>query len=193
MSLADIKAKIEADAKAEAEEIIGKFKEQADEILAAARLESEKIQKRLEEKIRSEETEVRRRKKIVADLEVRKLDLGARRELIEMTFNKALDVLSQTSDSGYLAFMEGLMAEGAANGDEEVLLAKNEKRVTKKWIEEFNEKYKKRLSLSDEIVPGSGGFALRRNDISVNCTLEVLLRWVREDMEAEVVSRLFSE
>ncbi|HCR38400.1 MAG TPA: hypothetical protein DIV80_02825 [Synergistaceae bacterium] len=193
MSLADIKAKIEADAKAEAEEIIGKFKEQADEILAAARLESEKIQKRLEEKIRSEETEVRRRKKIVADLEVRKLDLGARRELIEMTFNKALDVLSQTSDSGYLAFMEGLMAEGAANGDEEVLLAKNEKRVTKKWIEEFNEKYKKRLSLSDEIVPGSGGFALRRNDISVNCTLEVLLRWAREDMEAEVVSRLFSE
>lgn len=193
MSLADIKAKIEADAKAEAEEIIGKFKEQADEVLAAARLESEKIQKRLEEKIRSEETEVRRRKKIVADLEVRKLDLGARRELIEMTFNKALDVLSQTSDSGYLAFMEGLMAEGAANGDEEVLLAKNEKRVTKKWIEEFNEKYKKRLSLSDEMVPGSGGFALRRNDISVNCTLEVLLRWVREDMEAEVVSRLFSE
>ena len=193
MSLADIKAKIEADAKAEAEEIIGKFKEQADEILAAARLESEKIQKRLEEKIRSEETEVRRRKKIVADLEVRKLDLGARRELIEMTFNKALDVLSQTSDSRYLAFMEGLMAEGAANGDEEVLLAKNEKRVTKKWIEEFNEKYKKRLSLSDEMVPGSGGFALRRNDISVNCTLEVLLRWVREDMEAEVVSRLFSE
>ncbi len=63
MSLADIKAKIEADAKAEAEEIIGKFREQADEILAAARRESEKIQKRLEEKIRSEETEVRRRKR----------------------------------------------------------------------------------------------------------------------------------
>jgi V/A-type H+-transporting ATPase subunit E len=117
MSLADIKAKIEADAKAEAEEIIGKFREQADEILAAARRESEKIQKRLEEKIRSEETEVRRRKKIVADLEARKLGLGARRELIEMTFNKVLDILSQTPDARYLAFMEGLMAEGAVNGD----------------------------------------------------------------------------
>jgi V/A-type H+-transporting ATPase subunit E len=193
MSLADIKAKIEADAKAEAEEIIGKFREQADEILAAARRESEKIQKRLEEKIRSEETEVRRRKKIVADLEARKLGLGARRELIEMTFNKVLDILSQTPDARYLAFMEGLMAEGAVNGDEEVLLAKGEKRVSKKWIEEFNEKYKKRLSLSNDMVPGSGGFVLRRSDINVNCTLEVLLRWAREDMEAEVVSRLFSE
>lgn len=193
MSLADIKAKIEADAKAEAEEIIGKFREQADEILAAARRESEKIQKRLEEKIRTEETEVRRRKKIVADLEARKLGLGARRELIEMTFNKVLDILSQTQDARYLAFMEGLMAEGAVNGDEEVLLAKGEKRVSKKWIEEFNEKYKKRLSLSDDMVPGSGGFVLRRSDINVNCTLEVLLRWAREDMEAEVVSRLFSE
>lgn len=193
MSLADIKAKIEADAKAEAEEIIGKFREQADEILAAARRESEKIQKRLEEKIRSEETEVRRRKKIVADLEARKLGLGARRELIEMTFNKVLDILSQTQDARYLAFMEGLMAEGAVNGDEEVLLAKGEKRVSKKWIEEFNEKYKKRLSLSNDMVPGSGGFVLRRSDINVNCTLEVLLRWAREDMEAEVVSRLFSE
>ena len=99
MSLADIKAKIEADAKAEAEEITGRFKEQADEILAAARLESEKIQKRLEEKIRSEETEVRRRKKIVADLEARKLDLGARRELIEMTFDKAIVVLYGTPDA----------------------------------------------------------------------------------------------
>ena len=193
MSFADIKAKIEADAKAEAEEIIGKFREQADEILAAARRESEKIQKRLEEKIRSEETEVRRRKKIVADLEARKLGLGARRELIEMTFNKVLDILSQTPDARYLAFMEGLMAEGAVNGDEEVLLAKGEKRVSKKWIEEFNEKYKKRLSLSNDMVPGSGGFVLRRSDINVNCTLEVLLRWAREDMEAEVVSRLFSE
>ncbi|HPQ77262.1 MAG TPA: V-type ATP synthase subunit E [Synergistales bacterium] len=193
MSLADIKAKIEADAKAEAEEITGRFKEQADEILAAARLESEKIQKRLEEKIRSEETEVRRRKKIVADLEARKLDLGARRELIEMTFDKALVVLSRTPDARYLAFMEGLMAEGAVTGEEEVLLAKGEKRVTNRWIEEFNEKYNKRLSLSEEMVPGSGGFVLRRSDINVNCTLEVLLRWAREDMEAEVVSRLFSE
>jgi V/A-type H+-transporting ATPase subunit E len=43
------------------------------------------------------------------------------------------------------------------------------------------------------MVPGSGGFVLRRSDINVNCTLEVLLRWAREDMEAEVVSRLFSE
>jgi V/A-type H+-transporting ATPase subunit E len=73
------------------------------------------------------------------------------------------------------------------------LLAKGEKRVSKKWIEEFNEKYKKRLSLSNDMVPGSGGFVLRRSDINVNCTLEVLLRWAREDMEAEVVSRLFSE
>ncbi len=111
----------------------------------------------------------------MADLEARKLGLGARRELIEMTFNKVLDILSQTPDARYLAFMEELMAEGAVNGDEEVLLAKGEKRVSKKWIRRIQRKIQKRLSLSNDMVPGSGGFVLRRSDINVNCTLEVLL------------------
>ncbi len=193
MSLADIKAKIESDARAEADEIIVKFREQADEILAAARQESEKLQKRLDEKIKFEEAEVRRRKKIVADLEVRKLDLGARRELIDMTFNNALKMLSQTPDARYMSFMEGLLAEASVTGDEEVSFAKGDKILTGKWVEAFNEKYNKRLSYSEEKVPGSGGFVLRRGDIYVNCTLEVLLRWTREHMEAEVVRRLFTE
>ena len=50
--------------------------------------------------------------------------------------------------------MAGLMADGAVTGEAEVLLAKGEKRVTNRWIEEFHVKYKKRLLLSENRVAG---------------------------------------
>ncbi|HQL03343.1 MAG TPA: ATPase, partial [Synergistales bacterium] len=93
MSLADIKTKIEADARNEAEGILGQFRAQADEILVTARRESEMLDRKLQERISHEEGEVRKRKTIVADLEVRKLMLGAKRELVDLVYEKAMAIL----------------------------------------------------------------------------------------------------
>ncbi|MDO9508093.1 MAG: V-type ATP synthase subunit E [Thermovirgaceae bacterium] len=192
MSLEDIKVKIEADAKAEAREIIGRFEEQAGEILKTANAEIEELNRRLDKKIKSEETEIHRRRKIVANLDVRKIDLGARRELITRAFSEGLDLLSGTPRDKYVPFMSALLKRSVVSGDEIVYVGAEEKYLDQKWIDDFNNKEKTKLNLSGERIPASGGFTARRGDIYVNCTWEVLLRWVREDMEAEVVNRLFS-
>ena len=191
MSLADIKSKIEADAMNEAEEILGQFRAQADGILSEAKQESEKIDQKLQERIRYEENEVRKRKAIVADLEVRKLILGARRELIDLTFSKALDVLSSMPKKKYVAFMTKLLESPEVSGDEEIFLCRGEKLLDGEWLDEVNVRRKFNLILSQERIPGTGGFVLRKGRIDINCTWDVLLGWIKKDLEAEVVERLF--
>lgn len=191
MSLADIKSKIEADAMNEAEEILGQFRAQADGILSEAKQESEKIDQKLQERIHYEENEVRKRKAIVADLEVRKLILGARRELIDLTFSKALDVLSSMPKKKYVAFMTKLLESPEVSGDEEIFLCRGEKLLDGEWLDEVNVRRKSNLILSQERIPGTGGFVLRKGRIDINCTWDVLLGWIKKDLEAEVVERLF--
>lgn len=82
MSLADIKAKIEADAKAEADDIIGRFKEQAEDTSKAVKAEIEKLRVIAEKKIEIEKTEILRRRKIVANLDVGKIELGDRKSVV---------------------------------------------------------------------------------------------------------------
>ncbi|HON33806.1 MAG: V-type ATP synthase subunit E [Thermovirgaceae bacterium] len=191
MSLADIKAKIETDARNEAKEILGQYRAQADEILAGARRESEMLGKKLQERISHEEGEVRKRKAIVADLEVRKLMLGAKRELVDLVYKKAMEILSSLPRDRYVGFMTKLLGSPEVSGDEEVFLCKGERTLDQKWLDEVNAQKKSNLTLSQERVHGSGGFVLRKGRIDINCTWDVLLSRVREDMEAEVVDRLF--
>jgi V/A-type H+-transporting ATPase subunit E len=191
MSLEDIKARIEADAKAEAEGITEKFREQADEIVKAAKAEMEKLEKTTKTRIKNEEIEILRRRKIVADLDVRKIQLGTKRDLIDRTFEKALLTLSKMPGGKYVPFMTDLLERSVSSGDEIVYVGKEEKILDEKWIADFNSRKKTKLTLSSERVPASGGFVARRGDIYVNCTWDVLLRRIREDLETEVVNRLF--
>ncbi|HOG14453.1 MAG TPA: V-type ATP synthase subunit E family protein [Synergistales bacterium] len=191
MSLADIKTKIEADARNEAEGILGQFRAQADEILVTAKRESEMLDKKLQERINHEEGEVRKRKTIVADLEVRKLMLGAKRELVDLVYEKAMAILSSLPRDRYAGFMTALLGSSEVSGDEEVFLCKGEKVLDQKWLDEVNAQRQYNLTLSQDRVQGSGGFVLRKGRIDINCTWEVLLGRVKEDLEAEVVDRLF--
>ncbi|HPD97313.1 MAG TPA: V-type ATP synthase subunit E [Synergistales bacterium] len=191
MSLEDIKARIEADAKAEAEGITGKFRDQADEVMKVAKAEVDKLEKATQSKIKTEETEILRRRKIVAELDVRKIQLGTKRDLIDKAFQKALSILSKMPGEKYVPFMTGLLDRSVSSGDETVYVGKEEKILDEKWISDFNSRKKTKLTLSSERVPASGGFVARRGDIYVNCTWDVLLRRIREDLETEVVNRLF--
>lgn len=191
MSLADIKTKIEADARNEAEGILGQFRAQADEILVTAKRESEMLDKKLQERINHEEGEVRKRKTIVADLEVRKLMLGAKRELVDLVYEKAMAILSSLPRDRYAGFMTALLGSSEVSGDEEVFLCKGEKVLDQKWLDEVNAQRQYNLTLSQDRVQGSGGFVLRKGRIDINCTWDVLLGRVKEDLEAEVVDRLF--
>jgi V/A-type H+-transporting ATPase subunit E len=192
MSLADIKNKIQADANAEAEQIIENAKAQADEINKETDSRIQEIKDFYKERFNKEKPEILNRREIVAKLDVEKIELGVKQSLIQNAFDEALKSLTSLSKDKYLGFVEALLDQAVETGQEEILLGESEKKITKEWINTYNDKKGKKLVLSKDKLPISGGFVLRNENISTNCSFEMLLNWIREDLEADVVKRLFS-
>lgn len=193
MALADIRRKIEDEAALKAETLLKEAKEQAGRIRSDAEAEIERSRAQYAAQLEAEAPEVARRAAIMADLDVRRLLLGARQELIGQSFDGALDRLLSLGREPYLAFMEKLLDQAVNTGDEELLVASDEKHLDASWLESYNTKKGQRLTLSDEHPRIRGGFILRRGRISENCSLETLVRWLRDDLESDLTARLFAQ
>lgn len=192
MSLADIKNKIATDAKQESEFIIQKAQEQIDEIRTKSDAEILLLEESYHGRFKKEEPEILNRREIVAKLDVKKLELDAKQQLITMAFNEAVKALSNLSKDKYLGFIKVLLEESVETGKEIVFLSEKEKNFTKAWLDVYNEEHKTSLTISKEKVSISGGFILQNEDIDTNCSFDMLVSWNREDLEADVVKRLFS-
>lgn len=192
MSLADIKAKIEADAREEAGKIIGKAREMAMAVSREADGEIRKIEESYSARLEKEEPEILRRRQIVADLDVKKIELGVRQNAIGAAFRSALDVLKGLPADQYLSFVEKLLDRAVESGNEKLCLSSTERHLTREWLAGYNQRRNRSLSLGEERKDISGGFILQQGDVETNCSWEMLLLWIRDDIEADVVQRLFS-
>ena len=81
MSLAQITEKIRNDAQKEADEILSKAKAQAEAITSKAEKECAGIQEGFDERFGAERPEIMKRREIVANIDVSKMMLSAKREL----------------------------------------------------------------------------------------------------------------
>lgn len=193
MALADIKEKILAEATKEKEALLGAAKKEQDQILGEAKKTAQTIKMETEEKLKKEIPLVLKRREAVAGLDVRKEMLGAKRELIEKSFESAAQGIETLPKEAYQTFMTNLLKEAVETGNEEVLLGEEENILDAAWIEAFNTASGKNVTLSGEKTPrGKRGFVLRNNLIEVNCTVRTLIRSLRDDLEADVAKRLFA-
>ncbi|MDY3867836.1 MAG: V-type ATP synthase subunit E [Pyramidobacter sp.] len=191
MALADIRKKIEQDAANEASALLDQARKQADALNAEADAEVSKSEAYYQNLYEVEAPEIFRRAEIVAGIDVKKLVLGAKQELIGKSYDMALENLCALSDDAYLAFMEKLLDQAVSSGNEELLIGANEKKINQAWLDAYNSSKGKNLTLAAEKADIKGGFILRNGKISENCSLETLLRWLRDDLESDVVKRLF--
>ena len=191
MALADIRKKIEQDAANEAAKLLDEARKQADVLNADADAEISKSKKYYDGLYAAEAPEVRRRAQIIANLDVKKLRLGAKQELIGRSFDGALARLCKLAGDKYLAFMEKLLDQAVSSGDEELLAAAGEKRIDQAWLDKYNASRGRKLTLSAEKSEIKGVFILRNVRISTNCSLETLIHWLKDELESDVVKRLF--
>ena len=193
MALADITAKIEADAKQQAEEHRAKAQEQIRSLKTATEREIRELEASFDDRFQKERPEILRRRETVAKLDVRREKLNARRAAIARCFDEALrSLLSQDRDT-IARLTEVLLLEAAETGDETVHVGPQEKVLDEAWLQDFNSRHGKRHSLCPERdVRIRGGFLLARDRVQTNCTWEMLLRTFQEDREADVVKQLFA-
>ncbi|HRV97996.1 MAG TPA: V-type ATPase subunit subunit G family protein, partial [Aminobacteriaceae bacterium] len=94
MSLADIKKKIENDARDEAGRILEKARENVEAIKKNAADEIKKMENGYSDRFKKEQPEILRRREIVAGLDVKKIELGVRQQAITDAFQSALKTLA---------------------------------------------------------------------------------------------------
>lgn len=193
-----IKARIEADAKAEAEAI-----------LAQAAGECKAIRAEYEEKAKDEywrvvqagvrEAEQRvQRLERTAKLEAKKSILSMKQEVVSEAFELARKKLLSLPEDEYISFLARQCAKAAFTGQEEILMNERERaRLGARVVKAANELLRKRglpaqLTLGDETRPISGGLFLKQGDIEVNCTVDTLLDLSRGELASQVAEVLFS-
>lgn len=192
MSLADIKKKIETDAREEAGKIIDKAKENVGDVKKNSDEEIKKIESGYADRFKKEQPEILRRREIVAGLDVKKIELGIKQQAIADAFDGALKILAALPSDSYLDFVGKLFKKSVQSGKEIVFVAKSEKHITSEWLSKLNAEHGWSLSLSEERRGISGGFILEEENIETNCSFDMLVRWIRDEIEADVVKRLFS-
>ena len=192
MSLADIKKKIENDARDEAGRILEKARENVETIKKNAADEIKKMENGYSDRFKKEQPEILRRREIVAGLDVKKIELGVRQQAITDAFQAALTTLASMPGEAYISFIGKLFKKAVETGNEKVYISKSEKNISSEWISKLNAQNGWSLSLSEERRDISGGFILEQDNIETNCSFDMLVRWIRDEIEADVVKRLFS-
>ncbi|MDR1651225.1 MAG: V-type ATP synthase subunit E [Synergistaceae bacterium] len=191
MSLAQITEKIEQDARNEAESILAAARVREEEIQKETGREAGEINAAAESRFEKERPEIFKRREIVARLDIGNIHLGIRRKLIQDVFDAALERLGNLGRGEYLAFCGKLLKEASAGGEETLEISSREKHIDQEWLDEFNSRNRKDIKISENRGDFSGGFVLSRGRICVNCSWEMLMRVAQESLEAEVVKRLF--
>ena len=191
MSLAQITEKIEQDARAEADKILARAAEQEAEIAKETADEVGQLNAATDERFRVERPEIFRRRDIVAKLDVKKLLLHSQRKLIQDVYDGALNQLKTLEKDKYLDFCEKLLAKATDGSDELMEISNEEEHIDQAWLDQFNEKHKTNIKLSDKRQDIAGGFMLVKGRICINCSWNMLIQVARETMETELVKRLF--
>lgn len=191
MSLADIKTKINEEARNQIDAILSEGEKQRAAVTKEADDQVRALQTSYKERFAKEEPEILKRREIVAGLDAAKVDLGVRQQLIGEAFDGALKQLAGLAKDKYLAFAQSLMEKAVESGDEIVLVGKNEKHIDGAWVESYNSAHGTHLSLSGDRLSITGGFVLRKENIDTNCSWDMLIRDIRPEIEADVVKRLF--
>jgi V/A-type H+-transporting ATPase subunit E len=192
MSLADIKAKISAEAQAQIKSIEAENDARVADVVRQTDSEIKTMRETYKNRFAKEEPEILKRREIVANLDAAKVELGVRRRLIGEAFDGALRLLAELPRDKYLSFVHTLLEKAIETGDETFFIGKDERHIDGAWLDSYNAGHSTRLSLSGERLPISGGFVLRNGKIDVNCSWDMLIGDVRPEIESDVVKRLFA-
>ena len=186
-------AHIQADAQAQVDAILAQAEQQCAGIRAdydkqAAALYAERLRagvKQTQDRVDSVER--------IARMEGRKGLLAAKQEMVSRSFEKAREQIVSLPRERYLAFLAGLAAKAAVTGEEEIILNKRDRaELGEDLVRAANDLLENgKLTLAEETRDFAGGLILRRGNIEVNCTVELLVELSQGELSAKVAELLF--
>ena len=186
-------AHIQADADAQADAILA----QAEETCAAIRARYEQQAKeayaeRIRAGVKANQDRLDSMERLTK-MEGRKAILALKQDMVRESFDLAVEKLVRLPDADYVALLAKLAARASVTGTEEIVLNRaDRKAVGAKVVESANRLLDGgKLTLSPETGDFRGGLILRRDNIEVNCTAELLVDLCRDEMASQLAGILF--
>ena len=188
-----ITQRIESDAQAEIDRILGEARDEAARITASYRARADEEARELEAKNEKAAAEQEERLLSAAQMKARKVQLAAKQEMVEKAYVQAPDKLCAMPQEQYVSVLANLLVKASSNGKEEAVFSKEDReRVGKAAVAKANELSGKQLRLSEGTQPIRGGFILKDKNVEVNCTFETLVRLQKAETAGAVVKTLFA-
>lgn len=184
--------KILSDATHDAGEMLSEALKKAEALVAAKQAEADAEYDLSVEEARKAGEEVVRRRLTVADLEVKKLLLSAKKQAVDEAFEESLKKLLALPKEEYAALVESMIASAADDGDVVVISADDKNVLTKAFFDKISAKIGKKLTLSDTFGNFRGGVMLLGKGVDKNLTFESELALLRDEVEPEVAKIMFS-
>ncbi len=192
MSIENITANILSDAKQIAEVSLKNAERSKEEIINKANNEAETIKNAAAEKASKDAESLKSRKISAAELQGRKLILGAKQEAIKKSFDTALKKLRAMPEDKYIDFLSNEIIKIPYKDGIIILNKQDREKIGEKLVKAVNEKLKaEKFTLANDIVNASGGFMLKSGAIIINSTFETILDSMRDDLTNDVANVLF--
>ena len=186
-------AHIQADADAQAAEILAQAEERCAGIRAGYEQQAkEAYAERIRAGVKENQDRLDSMERL-ANMEGRKAILALKQDMVAKSFDRAVDKLVALPEAQYIALLAKLAVNASVTGDEEIVLnARDKKDLGDKLLKAANEKLSGgHLRLAKDTGDFKGGLILRRGNIEANCTAELLVSLCREEMAAQLAGVLF--
>lgn len=182
--------KILLDAQIAAKGTKSEAEERADDMFAST-VDSCKSYVYAEEAAREAQVaDIKKRRQTVAELDVKKLHLAKKKEIIDSAFALAEQELLALDKKTYLAVITGML-KYAEDGDVVTVSARDKDVVTQAFLAAYCKKSGKKLTLSSEYGDFNGGIVLTGSGVDKNLSLAVELKLLKDELETEVAARIF--
>ena len=187
---------IEVEASSNADAVIAQAKEQAREIIAAAKSEGDRRRIEIEKKSEMDVQTSLSRGESAAWLQEKKIILQAKQEIIGDIVERAKESLLNLSDEEYFETILKMVKRHALNQEGEIIFSsKDKERLPKQFEDSIKEVLSKQqgasLKISNESRDINGGFLLVYGDIEENCSFDTLFLTAKDTLQDKVNELLF--
>ena len=190
MALENIINRIIGDAEKKAQSFIDSQQEKADEITIEADKKIEAYRNKGEDKASNTAKSMNDVADVIVELEISKIELHKKRELIDKIFELALEKILKLPKAEYKKIILKNL-DDLRDGDVIILSEKEKGILLKKDIDEIAKKKGIKVSLSSECNSNIAGIIIDRKSTVLDFNIKTELENLKKEMESEILKGLY--
>lgn len=190
MALENIINRIIGDAEKKAQSFIDSQQEKADEITIEADKKIEAYRNKGEDKASNTAQSMNDVADVIVELEISKIELHKKRELIDKIFELALEKILKLPKAEYKKIILKNL-DDLRDGDVIILSEKEKGILLKKDVDEIAKKKGIKVSLSSECNSNVAGIIIDRKSTVLDFNIETELENLKKEMESEILQGLY--